>query len=280
MRENRSLGPKLPPWAVVLLVAAGVGLAGLAAIGARQMPGTGTSRRMASELGWDPLTVLTWLVLALLGFVAFMVLSSPRGRMERAGGGRRRSRPIALFLVLAVVAAVILSVGPGGGDGREGRQVGLPGEGSLAEAPPQQVAGSAWVLVLFAGAILVAIAVLSHVRGRGPADDAPDVTGIIASVDAAIFDLELGGDPRTVVIAAYTRMEMSLAGAGVPRRRHEAPLEYVERSLRRLEVDAEAIVALTGLFEEARFSTHMIGENMAAEAIAALREIRAGLATV
>ncbi len=280
MSENRSVGPKLPPWSVVLLVAAGVGLAGLAAVGARQMPGTGTSRRMASDLGWDPLTVLTWLVLALLGFVAFMVLSSPRGRMERAGGGRRRSRPIALFLVLAIVAAIVLLVGPNGGDGREGRRVGLPGEGSLAEAPPQQVAGSPWGLILFAGAIFVAIALLSYVRGRASADEAPDVTGIIASVDAAISDLELGGDPRTVVIAAYTKMEISLAGAGVPRRRHEAPFEYLERSLRRLEVDAEAIVALTGLFEEARFSTHVIGESMAAEAIAALREIRSGLAAV
>jgi hypothetical protein len=235
---------------------------------------------MAVNLGWDPLTVLSWLVLAVIGFVAVMMLASPGGRMERAGGGRRRSRPVAPFLVLAILTAAILLVGPGSGDGREGREVGLPGEGSLAEAPPQQVAGSAWGLILFAGVVLLTIAILARVRGRGPADIGPEVTGIIASVDTAISDLELGGDPRTVVIAAYTKMEMALAGAGVPRRRHEAPLEYVARSLRRLEVDGGAIVALTGLFEEARFSTHVIGEQMAEEANAALREIRSGLVTV
>ena len=105
----------------------------------------------------------------------------------------------------------------------------------------------------------------------------PEMSAVIASVDTAIEELRLGGEPRKVVIAAYRNMEAALARAGIPRDRHEAPLEYVSRSLGVLRVDEGAVGRLALLFGEARFSTHPIDDQMAETAIGALSEIRSDL---
>lgn len=273
--------PPLPGWAVLLLAAIGVALAGLAAMGARGLPGTGTSRRIADDLGWDPLTVLSWLVLAAFGFVAYMILTSPRGRIEAKGGGKRRTSSIAVFVVLTVLAALVLFAGRPGDNAGSDREVGLPGQGSLAEAAPAQPAGSVLSLLLFAGVIIATGVVLQSVaRRRAAATHEDEIEGVFASVDAAIRELEMGGEPRKVVIAAYRNMESALARAGVPRGRHEAPLEYVSRSLSTLQVDDRAIGRLAALFEEARFSTHSIDDHMAGAAIRALSDIRSELGLI
>ncbi len=274
--------PRPPWWAVALLTAGILALAGLAAIGAADTPGTGTSRQIAADIGWDPRQVLTWFVLGVLGLVVYTVLASPRGRLERQGGGRRRATPTTVFLALAIVAAFFLLAGPGdegpGGD----EAPALPGGGSPAEALPAQQSGSITglvaLLVVMAGAATVVLFLAS--RDGTAIEEAIDLDPLIDSVDGALRQLELGGDPRMNVIAAYTGMEVALAGAGVPRRRHEAPHEYVARSLQRLEVDPHALREMTRLFEEARFSTHPVSSAMAEEAIAALQRVRATLEPV
>jgi hypothetical protein len=87
-------------------------------------------------------------------------------------------------------------------------------------------------------------------------------------------DLALERDPRRAVIRAYARMEQVLASHGMPRAAHEAPLEYLARVLRELNVGAEAAHALTELFERAKFSQHEIDVAMKEEAIAALLRVR------
>ena len=104
--------------------------------------------------------------------------------------------------------------------------------------------------------------------------------GVVGAVDIAIEELELGGEPSEVVIAAYRNMESGLASGGLRRYDHEAPREYVERALAALQVDGRSIARLTNLFEEARFSAHSINPTMAREALAALRNIRSQLEMV
>ena len=70
------------------------------------------------------------------------------------------------------------------------------------------------------------------------------------------------------------RMESVLAAHGHGRLPHEAPLEYLARVLRALDVRADAAHALTELFERARFSTHEIDLAMRAEAVASLEAVR------
>ncbi|HST26440.1 MAG TPA: DUF4129 domain-containing protein [Gaiellaceae bacterium] len=104
---------------------------------------------------------------------------------------------------------------------------------------------------------------------------------LTAVLDESLDDLRAERDPRKAVIAAYARMERSLAGAGFPRSLAEAPLEYLGRVLRELlETSADAVSRLTALFERAKFSPHEIDRGMKDDAIEALVAVRDELRTV
>jgi Domain of unknown function (DUF4129) len=93
-------------------------------------------------------------------------------------------------------------------------------------------------------------------------------------VEGTIDDLRREDDPRRAVIAAYAQMETALAHHGLPRERSEAPFEFLARMLRELQVRAASALALTELFERARFSDHVIDSAMKNEAIEALVAVR------
>jgi hypothetical protein len=93
-------------------------------------------------------------------------------------------------------------------------------------------------------------------------------------VDGTLDDLRREADPRRAVIAAYAQMERALARHGLPREPSEAPFEYLARLLRELRVRAASALALTELFERARFSDHAIDAAMKDEAIEALVAVR------
>jgi hypothetical protein len=102
---------------------------------------------------------------------------------------------------------------------------------------------------------------------------------LATSISDAIDDLEAEPDARRAVIAAYARMESTLARNGLRRRPSETPVEYMRRILLGLTARADAVVRLTDLFELAKFSRHDIDASMKLEAIGALREIRDDLRT-
>jgi Domain of unknown function (DUF4129) len=132
------------------------------------------------------------------------------------------------------------------------------------------VAGGGLVL-LGAGAYLARrrFAAVQELPGRGAAADA-----LSAALDESVDDLRAERDPRRAVIAAYARMERVMARHGFPRLRSEAPLEYLARVLRELRVRSGAVLALTELFERAKFSRHTIDTEMKEEAIGALVAVR------
>jgi hypothetical protein len=132
------------------------------------------------------------------------------------------------------------------------------------------VAGGALV-VLGAGAFLARrrFAAQRDLPGRDAAADA-----LSAALDESVDDLRAERDARRAVIAAYARMERVLGRHGFPRFRSEAPLEYLARVLRELRVRSGAVLALTELFERAKFSPHAIDTEMKEEAIGALVAVR------
>jgi hypothetical protein len=93
-------------------------------------------------------------------------------------------------------------------------------------------------------------------------------------VEGTLDDLRREADPRRAVIAAYAQMERVLARHGLPRNPAEAPFEYLGRMLAELQVRPGAALALTELFERARFSHHEIDPAMKDEAIEALVSVR------
>jgi uncharacterized protein DUF4129 len=100
---------------------------------------------------------------------------------------------------------------------------------------------------------------------------------VAASITDAIDDLEAEADPRAAVIAAYARMERAFDRHGLDRRPSETPLEYLSRILVGLGSRAEPVARLTVLFEQAKFSDHVIDGSMKRDAIDALRAIRSDL---
>jgi hypothetical protein len=133
--------------------------------------------------------------------------------------------------------------------------------------------------ILGAGGIaFVAFLVAEQRRRRRLPRDWNVAEALSDVLEETLDDLRAESDPRRAVIAAYARMERSLAAHGIPRRRFEAPHEYLGRVLSELSGGRLAAARLTALFERARFSPHEIDAGMKAEAIEAIESLQADLA--
>jgi Domain of unknown function (DUF4129) len=130
-----------------------------------------------------------------------------------------------------------------------------------------------WWVAILAG-VAIAGLVLYERRRRPPPREHSAAEELEEVLNETLEELELDPDPRRAVIQAYVRMESVLAAHGHAREPHEAPLEYLARVLRELDVRAESAHALTELFERARFSQHEIDAAMRAEAVASLEAVR------
>lgn len=134
------------------------------------------------------------------------------------------------------------------------------------------------ILAVLLGGALAAWLLLRRARPS----DLPAFSSLGAGVGAAIAlsleDLESDPDARRAVIAAYRRMEQSLAEAGLPRMASEAPREYLSRTLGALELDPNLLGTLTTLFERARFSLRQIDASVRDQAVTALRALQQELA--
>ena len=80
----------------------------------------------------------------------------------------------------------------------------------------------------------------------------------------------LHGDPRNAIVACWMHLQDATARAGLPPHSAETSTEFTGRVLRRLRLDEEAIMTLSGLYREARFSDHRMAEPERARAIAAV----------
>jgi uncharacterized protein DUF4129 len=280
-RRSRRRGPPQPA-RVALLALAAAGLLALVAAGAARGPLRGGGGRPAFPID----LVASLLALLLVAVVASLVLAvivlAPDQRL-RTPRSHRRSVLVAL-LPLGLILALWLFGEPLGlldrlqGDGTTPSTLPVPEvpERSLPPADPGPmpllVAGAAVVAMV----AIVAAWVLADRRRRGPPRTAAE--RLVELLDDTLDDLEREPDPRSAVIAAWSRMERGLAAAGLPRRPAEAPFEYVGRVLAASPVRPEHVHRLTGLFERAKFSRHTIDQAMREDAVAALRAVRSDLA--
>jgi hypothetical protein len=154
------------------------------------------------------------------------------------------------------------------------------GQASKARSPGGPL-DSSWARgAAFAAGAAIGIAALFLIfRHPSPSGSRKrDDEALDHAVAAGVAALESETDPRQAVIKAYAGMERALAEDGLPRRPSETPLEYLRRALERLSAGAAATTRLTSLFEQARFSSHVIDEPMRREALAALSDLRSELA--
>ncbi|MBN1172488.1 MAG: DUF4129 domain-containing protein [Micromonosporaceae bacterium] len=102
---------------------------------------------------------------------------------------------------------------------------------------------------------------------------------VVEAVEAGLSDLsDTDADPRKAVIACWVRLERVAAAVGAPKHLGDSPTDLVVRLLHGHSVSGEALEDLAVVYREARFATDEIDESMRAEAVAALRQIRAELA--
>jgi hypothetical protein len=139
-----------------------------------------------------------------------------------------------------------------------------------------------WLLGPVAATLAVAapIAVLIR-RRRARTDEAADrdaESALGRAVTASIAALESDRDPRRAILRAYAQMERALDRVEIVRARDETASEFLVRTTRRLPLSAPAAAALTGRFEEVRYSTHEITEADREDALASLRVVERELA--
>lgn len=276
------------PWlvsvvlAAVLLLAAVAGLAtGAGGVGETTGAAAATRGHFPTALG--EILAAGLVVVAVLGVLLILGsvgVSKRRGRID--GGGTR-----GLLLILAALF-LLLYLHPFH-RAKARRTTERPTTGRLrpplhrpAIVAPVHV--EIWPLV--AVGLLVALAVAAvGLRARAQPDPrraVPRPEEERAALDEALAesldDLSVEPDVRRAVVLAYRHFERALLASGRARRPEESARELAERLAGSLALPVGALVALTDLFERARYSSDPLEETARDRAISAVGALRAALA--
>lgn len=225
------------------------------------------------------------MTLLVAGFTLSLIV---RPRRQRSDPDARKTPPISrrekalivtgltAIALAPLVVLVLLS------RHRVTREVVITGAGPGGSARRERVFTNAvhvqWTL-FFALAVagFVAVAYFAFLRRRVKlqvAEEAAAEDVLEPAVAAGMEALRSERDPRRAVIKAYVAMERTLGERELPRRPVETPFEYLRRVLVELGAAAASASRLTSLFEQARFSRHVIDEGMRNDAFAALTAVR------
>jgi hypothetical protein len=222
-------------------------------------------------------------------WVAGILVASPlaTGLTARAEASAPRRWTHTLLVVLVICAILFMLSGAGrlGNGGPDRVNPAAPSNEQIprGRGPGRYLPTPAidWVVVLVVfGVAFVGFAAAARMVVHGNTTVRREVEAreaLAAILDDTLDDLRAEPDPRKAVIAAYSRMERSLASFGLPRRPFEAPDEYLARVLEEVRSGSPAARRLTRLFERAKFSEHEIDAAMKDEAIDAVSELRAEL---
>ena len=295
VRRGRSawIVPALLSLAVVLVAGLAYNVANLDT-GPETVPDVqdagGTEPTSRSLIGLLPLIWATTAVVGLL-LVSLLVYSLLRRRKQKAPkryAFRRKMyfQTLIMVLVLLVLAYAWRQVTPSTAEGEgDGDGSGEPDPGFQTPELPR-VAGIPLAAFL-AGAVfagLVALAYFLKAAPQGPTlvGEPPRVPRTsreeaAATVGEVILRIELGGDVRSAILLCFHRFSELLGARGIRDQDVLTPRELEAVAVDRLRVSPDAAEDLTGLFEEARYSTHPLGEPARDRALRSLERIRAGL---
>lgn len=226
---------------------------------------------------------------------------SPLARDPRETWEGLRWRPLliaatALLVWLALMLVLMRWASPAdiddaappaaGPEGPTGTDPGPPPE------PPTEDGGSVFVLLAGATILLLALSAAAMLLGRRrvpaePLPQAESATGATAPAECDEADLaraaelglaemgDLSRDPRQAIIACYLAMESELEKSpGTIPQESDTPSEVLARAIEGHALRAGTGTELVDLFEEARFSPHVMNENHRADAVRALRQVR------
>jgi hypothetical protein len=226
-------------------------------------------------------------VVALFGLFVYqrlqLALRRKQDPLESKPFRTRWNAQIALIFLPIAIGALIIMAAVFGSHPHANLILRHVGFGRVTETPARTHHASAsssfqlpgWVPFVLLGLLVAAAALLllrprerwtsSYSKPRKSA--APAVRAAVAQ---SLAELRADPDPRRAVVAAYRRMEQTLAAAGLPRAAAEAPREYLTRALGSLELSPGPPNKLTNLFERAKFSLLTVDLPLRDEAIGAL----------
>ena len=273
----------LKAWALAFGLVGLLLVVALAARGGHPTRGGDVSTRAVPASLQDSLVTLL-AILYVLALVVIVVLFFHR-RPWQAPPESRWLRKFVTVLALMIIATVLGFWAARHGNFWQGKdkieaRLGQkqPGAGLPLQPAPVRPAKFQWPFAVGLGGLLIlgaAVLIVLDRRGRSRASEGDNVADdLVRAVETTIEDLRSEEDPRRAVIAAYASMEAVLARHGFARRSAEAPLEFLTRILRDLDVREGAVQSLTRLFEYAKFSAHEIDAAMKREAIEALIVVR------
>jgi hypothetical protein len=226
----------------------------------------------------DALAIGIGLELVLAGLEIALVVMARRTPAAGQPAPALRSvlrRIIAVAMVLIVVIAVVNLIGSRHGDlvqrlvfGNHKTQRRQPPRlpASLRPGAADHIGyvldGLIGVIVL--AALIVCVILVARARTRlrpgGYADELPadEHEDLRQAIDSGRAALRVVDDARAAIIACYVAMEDSLASAGAARAVAETPDELLTRAAAAGVIRGPAATRLTGLFYEARYSTHPV----------------------
>jgi hypothetical protein len=230
--------------------------------------------------------VAFWVVL--IGYLGYRYLNQRRIEKLRTGlkAGRGQSLlPYAIILlVLWLVIFFLRPFDPGGI--LNGQQGTGNGEGNVTGPPPVTTSQN---LPLVLPLVVVLLAFASFVIVwrflRQNPSPAPAVTQgrreqAMEVIDRAVSSLYAGEDPRSTIIRTYQRMCLLVQTGKIEEEPYLTPREFADRAVSELGWSAAPLQDLTSIFEEARYSDHVMGGPQVARAIASFERLRQDLEVV
>ncbi len=226
------------------------------------------------------------------------------GESPRPRGGERRAVPWRLLLIAAaallawllLITLLMRWVSPSDAGTAPAPSTTRPDPVTANPTPPEPDSGGGsdvFGLLMGTAIVLFLLSVLATIAGRrrrtaaAPmlTDDAPPSAPPPAGPDlarAAELGLaevgDLSRDPREAIIACYLAMEQELEKSpGTVPQASDTPSEVLARAVARRAVHADSATQLVDLFEEARFSPHVMTEEHRAEAVDALQVVQRAL---
>ncbi|MCL4508159.1 MAG: DUF4129 domain-containing protein [Chloroflexi bacterium] len=215
-----------------------------------------------APLRWQTVLIIVMIWLAVLLFLLLLVLKFlPNSFLGAPGGAVSPPLPKGVLPALPPSMPAAASMPPQGPPG----------------LPPVLV----WTVLLVLGLLfvfLVARALWIDLRRRMPKDQPAAADAVTEILEEGIDALRRETDPRRAVVRAYARIEAEAGHHGLPRRRHEAPFEFLQRLVNSSIVAEGPLHRLTTIFELARFSPHPMGVEYKDEAIELLQAVQREIA--
>ena len=144
--------------------------------------------------------------------------------------------------------------------------------------------GAALYAVAGMGLLLISLIVVAVVRtmiSPKPEKTESQTEELMKKIDAAMKDLQKGGEVQEIIIRCYRQMCRILSkGSKMHGDESMTPREFERAVVSQTGIDERPVSELTSLFEEARYSTHPIDNSKRKQALSALRQVKSEMESI